>query len=132
MSLLGVPRHSLDRLRKKGGDRQSWIAPRRSRRLSPGLVAVFVPRGDSSVSLVTLVKNLHVAQIHFVRLQNRVQPARYQPHRFPQPQEIVLCRDRRPASQHPEESSLQRRKCHESPIQIKKRRNSSALLLYFL
>src|SRR5713226_7041307 len=68
------PCQRLDRWSEKGGDRQSWIAPRRSRRLSLGLVAVFVPEGDLSISLATLIKNLHAAQIHFVALQNRVNP----------------------------------------------------------
>jgi len=79
--LLRMPCHRLDRWSEKGGDRQSWIAPRRSRRLSLGLVAVFVPGGDFSISLATLIKSLHAAQIHFVALQNRVNPARHQPQR---------------------------------------------------
>src|SRR6266850_5781172 len=57
---------------------------------------------------------------------------RHQPHRFPQPQKIVFCRDCSPVSQEAEKGSLQRRRPQERSIQIKKRRNSSALLLYFL
>jgi len=81
-ALLRVPCHSSIAL-QKSGDRQSWIAPRRSRCLSLGLEAVFVPRGDISVSLARSSKNLHAAQIHFVSLQDRADPARHQPRRFP-------------------------------------------------
>src|SRR6266478_316603 len=80
--LLRMPCHRLDRWSEKGGDRQSWIAPRRSRRLSLGLVAIFLPRGDISISLVTLVKNLKATKIHFVALQNLADPAWHQPQRF--------------------------------------------------
>src|SRR5260370_5749807 len=94
------------------------------------MVPVFVPSEDSSVSAATLEENLHSEQVHFVPLQDRAEPARHQPQRFPEPREIVLRANLPPVPQRSKEPPLQRRQRHKRPIQIKKRRNSSALLPY--
>ena len=126
-----VPCRSLDRFLKKNRDRQSWIAPRRSRRLSLGLVAALVParRCLCLIPPATLFKNLHTAQIRLVSLQNSSDPTRCQSHCFPQPQTIIPQRYFAPASQYPEKSPLQRRQRHQRPIQIKKRPNAASFLL---
>src|SRR5438309_11972272 len=130
MAVFRVPCHSLDGLLKKGGDRQSWIAPPRSRCLTVGLVAAFVPRGDTSVSLATLFKNIHGTQIHFVRLQSLSDPSRQKPQCLPQPQKIISCRDFSPVSQHPEKPSLQRRQAHDRSVSATKRRDCSFAFLH--
>src|SRR5947199_9979829 len=98
MAVFRVPCHSLDGLLKKGGDRQSWIAPPRSRCLTVGLVVAFVPRGDTAVSLAALFKNIHGTQIHFIRLQILSDPSRPKQQSLPHPQKIILCRFCSPVS----------------------------------
>src|SRR5580658_3716085 len=68
-------------------------------------------------------------------MHHLVDPARDQPQSFRKPQKIIPNPNQLSIAQHQKESFLQRRQTRERSIQIKKRRNSAALilnLLYFL
>src|SRR5580658_10957164 len=65
-------------------------------------------------------------------MHDLVDPARQQPDRLRNPQDIVPNLNQLPISQHREKSSLQGRQAHQRSIQIEKRRDASVLLHHVL
>src|SRR5580704_1446304 len=120
-----MPLHTFDRLRIKG-DRHSCLSP------SFFIYLMFREETDKNVCPTAFHIRSHASQIHFVCMHDLIDSSRHKPRRFHQPQKTIPNANELPITQHPKKSALQRRQRHQGSVQIKKRRDPSVLLRYFL
>jgi len=121
-----MPRHALHRLRIEW-DRHSCLT------LSFCIFSCLNSRAQTArkVCPTTFHIHWHAPQIHLVCVHDLTDPPRREPHRSREPQEIISNPNDPPKPQHRKKLLLHRRPWHQRPIQIKKRRNVTVLLLYF-
>ena len=124
VSALRMPRDTFDRLRIKW-DRHSCLSP------SFFIYLMFREETDRNVCPTAFHIRSHASQIHFVCMHDLIDSSRYKPHRFREPQRIIPNANELAIPQRPKKPPLQRRQRHQRTVQIKKRRDSFALLLYF-
>src|SRR5690348_7614396 len=138
--LMRVPRCASDRFLIKPWNwhsclrlfsRSVFLGPLANSRLS-FFCPDFQARRDRSVWFTNRFFRSNVSQIHFVRVQDLIDPAWRQPYRFFHPHPIIACDNFVPVSQSPKKSPFKRRPRHKRSIQIKKSGHTRTLLRHFL